>query len=332
MIIDCHGHLVPAPLLDAIRAQRAAFPSVRLIEEADSPSGAGSLGFGFAGSKPTRPVPKMLVDVAERIQWMNQQGIDRQVCGGWLDSFGYEIPVAEGANWSRLMNQHLLAAAKAEPRIVPLACVPMQNGAAAAEVLREAVAAGFAGTMIGTQPKGVGGVLDDKDLDPFWQAADELGAVVFIHPVFESGDDRVHDYGMANAVGRLTDTLIAVSRLLYSGHILKYRNAKIVISVGGAALPYALGRLKRNHAISKGLADPEAGLKALYYDTVVQDVRVLRFMAEMVGRDRLMMGSDFPFPIGDLEPRKVVAEAGFSAREIEAIDGGLAARLFRIGG
>ena len=228
------------------------------------------------------------------------------------------------------MNEHLLKVSKAEPRIVPLACVPLQDGSEAAKVLREEVAAGFSGTMIGTQPKGVGGVLDDKTLDPFWQAADELGAVVFIHPVFESGDDRVHDYGMANAVGRITDTLIAVSRLLYSGHILKYANAKIVISVGGAGLPYALGRLKRNYAIAKGLADPEASLKALYYDTIVQDVRTLRFMAEVVGRDRLMMGSDVPFPIGDFEPRKIVAEAGFSKAEVAAIDGGLAQRLFRI--
>ena len=78
-------------------------------------------------------------------------------------------------------------------------------------MLREAHAAGFKGVMIGTQPKGKGGVLDDPALDPFWEAANELGSIVFIHPVFESGDDRVHDYGMANAVGRITDTLIAMS-------------------------------------------------------------------------------------------------------------------------
>ena len=72
-------------------------------------------------------------------------------------------------------------------------------------VLEGGMAAGFTGAMIGTQPKGVGGVLDDAELDPFWQAADETGAIVHIHPVFESGDDRVHDYGMANAVGRITD-------------------------------------------------------------------------------------------------------------------------------
>ena len=75
-----------------------------------------------------------------------------------------------------------------QTRLIPLATVPLQDGARAAEVLREAHAAGFAGAMIGTQPKGVGGVLDDPALDPFWRAADECGSVLFIHPVFESGE------------------------------------------------------------------------------------------------------------------------------------------------
>src|SRR5438270_14020267 len=103
--------------------------------------------------------------------------------------------------------------------------------------------------MIGTQPNGKGGVLDDPSLVPFWQAADETGALIFIHPVFESGDDRVHDYGMANAVGRITDTLIAVSRLIYAGHITRYSRAKIVAGIGVAALPYLLGRLRRKYEL-----------------------------------------------------------------------------------
>src|SRR3990170_3077622 len=247
MIIDCHAHLVPPSLLDAIRSQSANFPSIRLIED------AGSLGFSFAGGKPTRPVSKPLSDLPARLKWMDEQNIERQVVGGWLDMFAYEVPAAEGAAWSRLINTHLAQPAWREPRFVPLATVPLQDGARAAEVLREAHAAGFRGTMIGTQPKGKGGVLDDPALKPFWEAANELGSVVFIHPVFESGDNRVHDYGMANAVGRVTDTMIAVSRLLFSGHVQKYSNARIVASVGGAALPYVLGRLKRNHSIGKNL-------------------------------------------------------------------------------
>jgi aminocarboxymuconate-semialdehyde decarboxylase len=219
MIIDCHSHLVPASLLEAVRKEAGSFPSLRLIED------SASVGFSFSGGKPTRPVAKPLIDVAGRLAWMDAQGIDRQVVGGWLDMFGYELPAAEGERWSRLANEHLKAQADHERRVIPLATVPLQDGGRAAQVLRAAHDAGLRGAMIGTQPKGVGGVLDDPSLDPFWRTADDLGAVLFIHPVFESGDARVHDYGMANAVGRITDTLIAVSRIIYSGHILRYRNA-----------------------------------------------------------------------------------------------------------
>ncbi|MDJ0391112.1 amidohydrolase family protein [Roseomonas sp. E05] len=325
MIIDCHAHLVPPPLLEEVRGRAAEFPSLRLVE-----SGPG-FGFSFAGSKPTRPVGKPLLDIAARREWMAKQGIDRQVVGGWLDMYGYELPAKEGAAWSRLINRHLVAAAEADRHFVPLGTVPLQDGAAAAEVLEEAMAAGCPGVMIGTQPKGTGGVLDDPALAPFWEAADRLKAVVFIHPVFESGDDRVHDYGMANAVGRVTDTMIAVARLLYAGHPLRYARARIVASVGGAGLPMVLGRLKRNHALDASLADPEANLRALWFDTILHDPRALRFAAEVVGAERLMLGSDMPFPIGDLAPRAIIAAAGFEGAERAAMETGTAAALFRIG-
>jgi aminocarboxymuconate-semialdehyde decarboxylase len=324
MIVDCHAHLVPPALLDAIRAAKASFPSVKLIHEGDS------LGFAFAGGKPTRPVSKPLTDVPGRLQWMDSNKIDRQVVAGWLDMFGYELPADEGVRWSRLINSALANIAKTEPRFVPLATVPLQDGERAAELLREAHQIGFKGVMIGTQPKGKGGVLDDPSLVQFWEAAHGLGSIVFVHPVFESGDDRVHDYGMANAVGRITDTLIAMSRLIYAGHVTRYSNAKIVAGIGGAALPYVIGRLRRNYSLDNKLGDPDAALAAMYYDTIVQDPRTLRYLADVVGADRIMMGSDMPFPIGDLAPCKIVEETSFSVAERKAINGELASKLFGI--
>src|SRR5215813_9735526 len=137
MIIDSHAHLAPPDLIAAIRRDQARFPSVRVIEE------AGSIALAFAGGKPTRPVSKPLSDIAARLAWMDKQGIASQVCGGWVDMFGYELPAPEGESWSRLINEALLAAARAEPRFVPLATVPLQDGARAAAVLRAAVDAGF---------------------------------------------------------------------------------------------------------------------------------------------------------------------------------------------
>jgi aminocarboxymuconate-semialdehyde decarboxylase len=324
MIIDCHAHLVPPELLATIARERASFPSVRIIEDGNS------LAFAFAGGKPTRPVAKPLTDRAARIAWMDQQGIDLQVVGGWVDMFGYELPAAEGEAWSRLINEALLDASRIEPRMIPLASVPMQDGTRAAAVLKQAINAGFAGVMIGTLPRGIGSVLDAKDLDPFWAAADETGALVHIHPSFDAGDVRVNDYGLQNALGRITDAVVAAARLLYSGHVTRYSNVKFFVPMGASGLPFVLGRLQRNHKITPGLGDPIEAIGSLYTDTIVHDPRVLRFVISVLGPDHIMLGSDMPFPIGDMEPTKIVAAVGLPEAQSAGITGQTATRLFRV--
>jgi aminocarboxymuconate-semialdehyde decarboxylase len=184
--------------------------------------------------------------------------------------------------------------------------------------------------MIGTLPRGVGSVLDAPDLAPFWQAAHEEGAVVHVHPSFDAGDPRVDDYGLANAVGRIADALIAVSRLVSAGHVARYARAKIVVPMGAAGLPFLLGRLERNHALTPGLGDPAEALRHIYTDTIVHDPRVLRFVADTMGAGRIMLGSDMPFPIGDAEPARIVDAAGLSPAERASVSGGLARELFRL--
>jgi aminocarboxymuconate-semialdehyde decarboxylase len=284
----------------------------------------------FAGSKPTRPVAKGLSDVQGRLAWMDKQGIDRQVVGGWVDIFGYQLPGAEGEAWSRLTNEVLLAAAKAESRFAPLATVPLQEGARAGAVLKAAVRDGFSGTMIATLPRGIGSTLDDPDLDPFWAAADETGAVVHIHPSFDAGDTRVGAYGLANAVGRISDALVAVARLVCSGHPTRYPNAKIFAPMGAGGLPFVIGRLQRNAQITPGVADPIEQLSRVYFDSILHDSRVLKFVVGVLGAERLMMGSDSPFPIGDMQPMRIIQEAGLTPDQVASINGGLAAKLFRL--
>jgi aminocarboxymuconate-semialdehyde decarboxylase len=327
MIIDSHAHFVPSALLEMLRAERRRFPSVKVLGD------AGGVRMAFSGQQPTRPVSPKLSDVGQRKAWLGDQRIDRQIVGGWLDMFGYELPPDEGADWCRFMNEELLSGVRALDQLVPLACVPLQSGKLASVVLEEALTAGFHGVMIGTQPKGIGGALDDPDLTPFWEAASAREATIFVHPMYACGDDRLGDYDLVNAVGRVTDTTIAVARLLFSGHLQRYAGIKLVISHGGAALPFALGRLKRNHAIHPGkYADPVDGFRRLYFDTVLFEARALRYLCDIAGADKILLGSDHPFPIGDAEPLRVVEETPLSAAERKSILGDTAARLFQISG
>lgn len=306
MIIDVHAHYIPKSALEGFEASRHLFPSVA-VEKSEA-----GIRMSFAGGEKTRPISPKLSDLNDRRGWMDKNGIDHQLIGGWLDSFAYEIPAAEGAAWSRYLNQHMLESLKNEPRFTPLATVPLQDGELAAQVLQEAWDAGFGGIMIGTLPKGLSGVLDAPNLDPFWKKADELGCAVFLHPMFVCGEPRLADYDLVNALGRVADTSIAVSRLLYSGHLLKYKNVKLVLAHGGAMLPFVMGRLQRSYDIHPGkYQDPKKGFEALYFDTVVFDADVLEWLHKKAGDDKIMLGSDMPFPIGDPEPKKIIEEGSY---------------------
>src|SRR5262245_40574647 len=152
-----------------------------------------------------------------------------------------------------------------------------------------------------------------------------------MHPRFLCGSPRLADYDLVNAIGRLADASIAVSRLLFSGHLLRFAGMKFVLSHGGAALPFALGRLARNHQIAQGkYADPRKGFAAMYFDSCVFDADALEFLARKAGTDRVMLGSDAPFPIGDPQPAKVVRAAQFSDGERTKILVSTAQRVFRL--
>ncbi len=325
LVIDIHAHFTPKLVFDRYDANKAKFPNAKLTRDDKG------VRMQFPGGEITRPVSPKLSDVADRTAWMDKNGIDHQLVGGWLDSFGYELPAQEGLAWSRFLNDCMWEQFRDEKRFTPLSTVPLQDGKLAAEVLAETLERGFAGAMIGTLPKGQGGNLDDPSLDPFWEAASRLKAAIYLHPMFLCGEARLADYDLVNAIGRLADTSIAVSRLLFSGHLLKFPGMKFVLSHGGAALPLALGRLARNFQIAQGkYADPRKGFEAMYLDTCVFDSDSLEYLAVKAAPERLMLGSDMPFPIGDPAPAKVIEGANFTAAQKKAMLGETAQRIFRV--
>jgi aminocarboxymuconate-semialdehyde decarboxylase len=129
-------------------------------------------------------------------------------------------------------------------------------------------------------------------------------------------------------VGRITDTMIAVSRIIYSGHVERYSKAKIVAGIGGAALPYIIGRLRRNYSLAEDtLADPDKALSMMYYDTLLHDPSALELLLGTVGPGRIMLGSDMPFPIGDSRPLTILDEAHVMGDARIEIKSGVVSRL-----
>jgi aminocarboxymuconate-semialdehyde decarboxylase len=320
-VIDVHAHLVPVRLIEQLHRGEINMPNVEVTPH------ESTYQVSFNGGPPTRPIAPGLTDLARRTAWLDENSVDRQVVGGWLDIFGYSLSPEEGADWSDMLTSSLQEVAAQDSRLTALGTVPLQDPKRAAEALHRQNASGSVGIMIAT--RAAGRDLDDPEFTPFWEAAHETGTVVFLHPGFGGASDRYHDFGLVNGLARLEDTTVTLARLLYAGIPSRYADAKIVVAHAGAALPYVLGRLTRNHLMNKDTThDPVESFHKLYFDSVVFDPEALHFLIGKVGAEHVLLGSDYPFPIGDLEPRKVIAALPFSEDRKGSIEGRNAELLF----
>jgi aminocarboxymuconate-semialdehyde decarboxylase len=319
--VDVHAHAAPAALIAGLAAGRVRFPHVEVRRQ------GGSHTVAFSGGAPTRPLAAGLTDPGLRAAWLAEQGIARQVVSGWLDIFGYELPAGEGADWAAALTEAIAELAGADGGLIPLAVVPLQDPVRAAAALHERPASRCPGVMIATRAGGR--ELDDPALTPFWEAADAAGTVVYLHPGSAGATPRYADFGLLNGLARVEDSTVTLARLLYAGLPARYPGARLVVAHGGGALPYVLGRLVRNHVINPGsTADPVESFAHLYFDSVVFDPSALEYLVAKAGPDRVMLGSDYPFPIGDLSPQAVVEHAALPDSDRSQILGGNAARLF----
>jgi aminocarboxymuconate-semialdehyde decarboxylase len=322
-VIDVHAHLVPAELLADLAAGRTRFPNIEVRPH------EGSHVVSFNDGPPTRPVSPGLTDTAKRTAWLDSRRIDRQLVGGWLDLFGYQLPAGEGAEWAELLTGALVEQTRHDDRLLPLGTVPLQDPARAAAALTAQRAAGVPGVMIATRAGGR--ELDDPAFTPFWEAADESGAVVYLHPGFGAASERYADFGLVNGLARLEDTTVTLARLLSAGIPARFPGVKLIVAHGGAALPYVLGRLTRNHLLHKeSTADPVESFARLYFDSVLFDPAALEFLVAKAGAARVLLGSDYPFPIGDLSPRDVVESAELKPDDRARILGTTAAALLDV--
>lgn len=319
-VIDVHAHMVPAGVLADVAAGRVRFPGVEVRPYAESHV------VSFDGGPPTRPVSPGLTDPDRRRRWLDEQGVDRQLVGGWLDLFGYQLPAAEGADWAALITDSLVEQARSDVRLVPLGTVPLQDPESAAVALSTQRKAGVPGVMIATRAGGR--ELDDPEFTPFWEVAHETGALVYLHPGFGAASERYEDFGLVNGLARLEDTTVTLARLLHAGVPARFPGVKLIVAHGGAALPYVLGRLTRNHLLHEdSTADPLESFARLYFDTVLFDPAALEFLLRKAGTGKVLLGSDYPFPIGDLTPRGIVEAAALEPAERSLVLGGTAAAL-----
>jgi aminocarboxymuconate-semialdehyde decarboxylase len=316
--IDVHAHFVPATAVE----KACADPATYGLQHND-----GKLV--FEGSRPAELNP-LLCDVQKR----PGAKVDVQLVGNWMDATGYSLPANKGAAWSRLFNQELAAIARQKPeRFRTLASLPMQDPSRAAEELEHAVKElGMKGAMIGTNVAGRN--YDEPGFEPVWRKASELQVPLVLHPYNTVPTDRLSKYHFANLLGNPFDTLIAAASLIFGGVCDRFPELKVVLLHGGGHLPYQAGRLNHGYKVRPEAKTPKKlptdYLRWFRYDTIIHWPKALAYLIDVVGPDRVMLGSDDPFDMGDMEPGAIVAACGCAGADADRVIGGNAQELFRI--
>ena len=326
MNIDLHSHFFPVEALQNPGKYEDRAP--KIVLDNGKLSVTSQIGF--------RPgLGPGAYDPVARIKALDEMRIDLQaISPSPILLFYWEEP-AVAAHFSRKQNEAIQEVVKKHPdRFVGFGSVPLQSVAESIAIAREAKAMGLKGLEIGNA---VGDKpLDDPMFEPFFDAAQELDMLLFVHPL-EGGldvDDPLSPI-LGNVLQFTFRTTMMVERMILKGMFEKYPNLRLCLSHGGGLLAFNIWRLDHSYSLRPDLKKnlprkPSEYLKKLYFDSIVHSVAALQYLVQVAGADRVVIGTDYPMAMGDFEPVAKVKELDLPTPERELILGGNAARALNL--
>lgn len=327
MTIDTHAHIIPPEIA------RAAVP-----EEGWRPDIHWDQGNQIIrlGDKQIRSAVREIVDIDVILREQDEIGVDRVVLSPWVSLLRYEAESQEGLRTSRIYNEALAGLARRFPdRVAALGTLPMQDpGLAASELPGLMALEGVRGVIVAASVRGV--YLGDPRFEPVWEAAEGLGAVIFIHPTTRGFALPVmQEYYMWNFVGNPLETTLTAAHMVMAGVMEAHPRLKVILAHGGGAILALRGRIAHAHSFqpmarARLAEDPVDSLKRFYYDSLVHDPAVLAELVETVGAEHVLLGSDYPFDMGSDQPTVIVNGLDLPQAEKTKILGGNAARLMAL--
>jgi aminocarboxymuconate-semialdehyde decarboxylase len=265
-----------------------------------------------------REIEENCWDAKKRIHDCDQLQVNVQVLSTVPVMFNYWTPAEHGYDIARFLNDHLAQVVAAHPkRFVGLGTLPMQDTQLAIHELERCVKQlGLKGVEIGTHINGKN--LDHPELFDIFKTAEKLDAAIFIHPWDMLAPQRMSDYWLPWLIGMPTELAIAMSSLIFGGVLEKLPKLKIMFAHGGGSFPGILGRLEHGFTARPDLVahrnphSPGKYLSQIYVDSLVHDARAMDYLLNIFGEKRIALGSDYPFPLGELKPGELIESMKYS--------------------
>lgn len=303
--IDIHTHIMPEHIPDYFKK----FGYGEFIHLEHHCTGCARM---IKGDKVFREVFQNCWDPQTRMQEMDLTEVGVQVLSTIPVLFNYWAKPEHGLETSRFFNDHIAACVEQHPdRFVGLGTIPLQHiDFAIAEMERCVQQLKLPGVEIGSNINNQN--LGDPLFDPFWKAAEELGCAVFVHPWEMMGEAHMSRYWLPWLVGMPAETARAISSLIFSGVLRRYPQLRVAFAHGGGSFPFTIGRIEHGFLVRPDLCaidndeNPRNYLGRFWIDALVHDAKTLDYVIDVMGEDRVCMGSDYPFPLGEHHPGRLI--------------------------
>ena len=316
MKIDVHTHILPEKWPDL--SERYGYGGFVRLEH-HKPCCARMM----IDDKFFREIESNSWDPKVRIHECNHTHVNVQVLSTVPVMFNYWAKPEHTYDLSRILNDHIAEVVRDHPkRFIGLGTLPMQDTELSIKELERCMKdLGLAGIQIGSNINNMN--LDAAELFPIFEAAEELGAAIFIHPWEMMGEENIRKYWLPWLVGMPAETSRAICSMIFGGVFRRLPKLRVCFAHGGGSFPFTVGRIGHGFEVRPDLCaidnniHPREYLGKFYLDTLVHDPKALRYITDLFGADKIAIGSDYPFPLGEAVPGQILHEAGLTGEEIE---------------
>jgi aminocarboxymuconate-semialdehyde decarboxylase len=269
------------------------------------------------GDKVFREVEQNCWDATVRLKEMDETEVTTQVLSTIPVLFNYWAKPEHGYETSRFFNDHIAQSVAERPdRFIGIGTVPLQDiDLAIKEMERCVKELKMPGLEIGSNINGKN--LSDPSFHPFWKAAEELECALFVHPWEMMGERDIQKYWLPWLVGMPAETARAISSMIFGGVFRKFPKLRVAFAHGGGSFPFSIGRIQHGFdvrpdlcAIDNDIA-PREYLGKFWIDALVHDPKALEYVVDVIGKDKVCMGSDYPFPLGEHRPGALIKSMDF---------------------